>query len=63
MKDCKFQRFKTSFMDPGHKGPKEEVVGNEILYNKGRSRLDCERLAHAVEGSNNTKERKQNLRS
>jgi hypothetical protein len=32
-------------MDPGHKGPKEEVVGNEILHIKGRGRLDCERLA------------------
>jgi hypothetical protein len=44
-------------MDPGHKGPKEEVVGNEILHIKGRGRLDCEILACAVEGSNNTKER------
>jgi hypothetical protein len=54
-KGMQIQRFNTSFMDPDHKGPKEEVVGNEILHIKGRGRLDCERLSCIVEGGSNTK--------
>jgi len=44
-----------SFIDPGHKGPKEEVARSEILHIKGRCRLDFERLARVVEGSSNAK--------
>jgi hypothetical protein len=46
-----FKGIQAPYVDPGHKGSKEEMVGDAVLHLKGRSGLDHQRLAHVVEGS------------